>query len=150
MHGAVAQGVGAALYEEVVYDEAGQILTGSLTEYAVPRAGDAPSIKTQHLEVESPTTVGGFRGMGEGGTIGAPAAIANTLPDALAPLGAPDNTGTPVPLIAKEEAGFRGAAGCDGAAPDALRGRDLETLAAKRRRQAGGNRGTRVSDEGSA
>ena len=84
VHGAVAQGIGAALYEEVVYDETGQILTASLTDYAVPRAGDAPSIKTQHLEVESPTTVGGFRGMGEGGTIGAPAAIAN----ALAPLGA--------------------------------------------------------------
>jgi carbon-monoxide dehydrogenase large subunit len=88
VHGAVAQGIGAALYEEVVYDEAGQILTASLTDYAVPRAGDAPSIKTQHLEVESPTTVGGFRGMGEGGTIGAPAAIANALADALAPLGA--------------------------------------------------------------
>jgi len=88
VHGAVAQGIGAALYEEVVYDEAGQILTASLTDYAVPRAGDAPSIKTQHLEVESPTTIGGFRGMGEGGTIGAPAAIANALADALTPLDA--------------------------------------------------------------
>ena len=86
VHGAVAQGIGAALHEEV-YDEAGQILTASLTDYAVPRAADVPSIKTQHLETESPTTVGGFRGMGEGGTIGAPAAMANALADALTPLG---------------------------------------------------------------
>ena len=88
VHGAVAQGIGAALYEEVVYDETGQILTASLTDYAVPRAGDGPEIKIQHLELEPPTTVGGFRGMGEGGTIGAPAAIANALADALTPLGA--------------------------------------------------------------
>ena len=87
VHGAVAQGIGAALYEEVIYDEAGQILTASLIDYAIPRAGDVPSVNTQHLEVESPTTVGGFRGMGEGGTIGAPAAIANALTDALTPLG---------------------------------------------------------------
>lgn len=88
VHGAVAQGIGAALYEEVIYDEAGQILTASLTDYALPRAGDVPWINTQHLEIESPTTVGGFRGMGEGGTIGAPAAIANALTDALEPLDA--------------------------------------------------------------
>src|SRR5215831_9358713 len=85
---ALARGIGAALYEEVVYDEAGQILTARLTDYAVPRTGDAPSIKAQHLEAESPTTVGGFRGKGDGGTIGAPAAIANALADALTPLGA--------------------------------------------------------------
>ena len=88
VHGAVAQGIGAALYEEVVYDESGQILTASLIDYALPRAGDVPAISTRHLEVESPTTAGGFRGMGEGGTIGAPAAIANALADALEPLGA--------------------------------------------------------------
>jgi len=88
VHGAVAQGIGAALYEEVVYDETGQILTANLTDYALPRAGDVPAISTRHLEAESPTTVGGFRGMGEGGTIGAPAAIANALTDALMALGA--------------------------------------------------------------
>src|SRR5207253_4433748 len=64
VHGAVAQGIGAALYEEVIYDETGQILTASLVDYALPRAGDVPTINTQHLEVESPTTIGGFRGMG--------------------------------------------------------------------------------------
>jgi aerobic carbon-monoxide dehydrogenase large subunit len=87
VHGAVVQGIGAALYEEVVYDETGQILTASLIDYALPRAGDVPAIMSRHLEIESPTTVGGFRGMGEGGTIGAPAAVANALADALAPLG---------------------------------------------------------------
>jgi aerobic carbon-monoxide dehydrogenase large subunit len=88
VHGAVAQGIGAALYEEVVYDEAGQPLTGSFADYLVPSAAEVPPIETLHIEGESPTTLGGFRGMGEGGTIGAPAAIANALADALAPLGA--------------------------------------------------------------
>jgi carbon-monoxide dehydrogenase large subunit len=87
VHGAVAQGVGAALYEEVIYDAAGQLLTASLADYLVPSATEVPAMTTVHLEAESPSTVGGFRGMGEGGTIGAPAAIANALADALAPLG---------------------------------------------------------------
>jgi carbon-monoxide dehydrogenase large subunit len=88
VHGAVAQGIGAALYEEIVYDETGQLLTASLVDYVIPAAGNVPAIETVHIEAESPTTLGGFRGMGEGGTIGAPAAIANALADALAPLGA--------------------------------------------------------------
>jgi carbon-monoxide dehydrogenase large subunit len=88
VHGGVAQGIGAALYEEIVYDETGQLLTASLADYVIPAAGEVPSIETIHLEAESPSTLGGFRGMGEGGTIGAPAAIANALADALAPFGA--------------------------------------------------------------
>jgi aerobic carbon-monoxide dehydrogenase large subunit len=88
VHGAVAQGIGAALYEEIVYDEAGQLLTASLADYGIPIASEVPAITTRHLETLSPATVGGFRGMGEGGTIGAPAAIANALADALAPFGA--------------------------------------------------------------
>jgi hypothetical protein len=88
VHGAVAQGIGAALYEEVLYDHAGQLLTASLADYVIPTASEVPSITTVHLEAESASTLGGFRGMGEGGTIGAPAAIANALSDALAPLGA--------------------------------------------------------------
>jgi carbon-monoxide dehydrogenase large subunit len=87
VHGAVAQGIGAALYEEVVYDGSGQLLTASLADYVVPGAADVPPITTVHLEAELPSTMGGFRGMGEGGTIGAPAAVANALADALAPLG---------------------------------------------------------------
>jgi aerobic carbon-monoxide dehydrogenase large subunit len=71
----------------VVYDAAGQLLTASLADYVIPSASEVPSVETVHLEAEAPSTVGGFRGMGEGGTIGAPAAIANALADALAPLG---------------------------------------------------------------
>jgi carbon-monoxide dehydrogenase large subunit len=87
VHGAVAQGIGAALCEEVVYDADGQLLTASLLDYAIPTASGVPPIETVHIEAASPTTEGGFRGMGEGGTIGAPAAVANALTDALAPLG---------------------------------------------------------------
>jgi len=87
VHGGVAQGIGAALYEEVVYDQQGQINTASLVDYLVPSACEIPPMQVVHLESVSPTTLGGFRGMGEGGTIGAPAALANALTDALAPLG---------------------------------------------------------------
>jgi carbon-monoxide dehydrogenase large subunit len=83
VHGAVAQGIGAALYEEVIYDEGGQLLTASLADYAIPIAAEIPAIETLHIETELPATLGGFRGMGEGGTIGAPAAVANALADAL-------------------------------------------------------------------
>jgi len=87
VHGGVAQGIGAALYEEVVYDIEGQLHTASLVDYLVPAASDIPPMQVVHLDTVSPTTLGGFRGMGEGGTIGAPAAVANAIADALAPLG---------------------------------------------------------------
>jgi len=87
VHGGVAQGIGAALYEEVVYDEEGQILTASLVDYLVPAAGEIPPMDVTHVEAALPPTIGGYRGMGEGGTIGAPAAVANAVADALAPLG---------------------------------------------------------------
>ena len=86
VHGGVAQGIGAALYEEIVYDPDGQILTGNLADYLAPFATEVPSMDVIHVESPSPTTLGGFRGMGEGGTIGAPAAIANAIADALSPL----------------------------------------------------------------
>ncbi len=87
VHGGVAQGIGAALYEEVVYDAQGHINTASLVDYLVPSACEIPSMQLVHVESASPTTLGGFRGMGEGGTIGAPAAVANAVADALSPLG---------------------------------------------------------------
>ena len=87
VHGGVAQGIGAALLEELVYDETGQLTTASLADYLIPAAGDVPPMQVVHVEAELPATLGGFRGMGEGGTIGAPAAIANAISDALAPLG---------------------------------------------------------------
>jgi carbon-monoxide dehydrogenase large subunit len=87
VHGGVAQGIAAALLEEVVYDAEGQLLTGSLVDFAMPSAAEIPSIRAMHVESESPSTLGGYRGMGEGGTIGALAAVANAVSDALAPLG---------------------------------------------------------------
>jgi carbon-monoxide dehydrogenase large subunit len=83
VQGAVAQGIGVALLEEVIHDDNGQILTASLADYLVPIAGTIPSIGIVHVETVLPPTQGGFRGMGEGGTIGAPAAIANAVSDAL-------------------------------------------------------------------
>jgi carbon-monoxide dehydrogenase large subunit len=87
VHGGVAQGIGAALFEEVVFNDDGQPLTASLVDYLIPTAAEIPDIEVVHIEADSPTTLGGYRGMGEGGTIGAPAAIANALSDALSPLG---------------------------------------------------------------
>jgi carbon-monoxide dehydrogenase large subunit len=87
VQGAVAQGIGAALLEEVVHDDSGQSVTASLADYLVPLASNIPPIGIVHVEAELPNTLGGFRGMGEGGTIGAPAAIANAVSDALSPLG---------------------------------------------------------------
>ena len=87
VHGGVAQGIGVALMEEVVHDASGQILTASLMDYVVPTAVEIPHMDVLHMETELPDNIGGFRGMGEGGTIGAPAALANAITDALAPLG---------------------------------------------------------------
>ena len=87
VHGAVAQGISEALGERLVYDDSGQLLTGSFMDYALPTAGDLPSFTLGHLETPSPLTPGGHKGMGEGGTIGAPAAIANAVADAVKPLG---------------------------------------------------------------
>jgi carbon-monoxide dehydrogenase large subunit len=87
VHGAVAQGIGAALLEEIHYDDDGQLVTASLADYLLPLASNIPHIGIVHVEAELPNNVGGFRGMGEGGTIGAPAAIANAISDALSPLG---------------------------------------------------------------
>ena len=87
VHGGVAQGVGGALFEEMVYDASGQLLTGSLMDYAVPKADDLPPIETIHLEFPSPRNPLGVKGLGEGGAISPPAAIANAIEDALAPFG---------------------------------------------------------------
>jgi carbon-monoxide dehydrogenase large subunit len=97
IHGAVAQGLGEALLEELVYDEGGQLLTATLMDYAVPRADGLPSFEIGHLETPSPRMPGGFKGMGEGGTIGAPAALANAVADAVRPLSL-----TRLPIRAKD------------------------------------------------
>jgi carbon-monoxide dehydrogenase large subunit len=88
MHGAVAQGVGQALTEQCVYDPAtGQLVSGSLLEYAIPRAADLPAFSVTSRDVPSPTNPLGVKGAGEGGTVGAPGAVIHAILDALAPLG---------------------------------------------------------------
>jgi carbon-monoxide dehydrogenase large subunit len=81
--GGIAQGIGGGLFEEIVYDGAGQLLTSSLMDYAIPRARDIPQIATIHLECPSPRNPLGVKGVGEGGAIAPPAALANAVEDAL-------------------------------------------------------------------
>ncbi len=83
--GGVAQGIGNALLEEIVYDETGNILTATLADFLPPTSREIPPIEILHLETVSPETVTGSKGLGEGGAIGAPAAVLNAINDALAP-----------------------------------------------------------------
>jgi carbon-monoxide dehydrogenase large subunit len=84
--GGLAQGVGEALMERIVY-EGGQLLTGSLMDYQVPRASDIPPVRLTSAPVSSAANALGAKGVGEAGNIGVPAAIANAIHDALRPLG---------------------------------------------------------------
>jgi carbon-monoxide dehydrogenase large subunit len=88
VRGGVVQGIGGALMEHCVYDDTGQLLTSTLMEYPIPTAADLPAIEVHHLETPAPNLAGGFKGAGEAGTSGAPAAILNAVNDALAPSGA--------------------------------------------------------------
>lgn len=88
--GGIAQGLGEALLERIVYDEDAQLVTGSLTDYALPRADDMPEISITTMSTPSPFNLLGAKGVGEAGAIGAPAAILNAVHDALAPLGVGD------------------------------------------------------------
>jgi aerobic carbon-monoxide dehydrogenase large subunit len=93
VHGGIAQGVGQALMEEVVYDsDSGQLLTGSFMDYAMPRAADLPAFHTAFIETPAPSNPLGVKGGSESGTIGAPAAIGNAVIDALWHLGVRDIT----------------------------------------------------------
>ncbi len=85
IHGGVAQGVGGGLLEEMVYDGQGQLLTGTFMDYLVPTAMELPPIETVHLEFPSPRNPLGIKGIGEGGAISPPAALANAVEDALQP-----------------------------------------------------------------
>ena len=87
VRGGVAQGIGNALYEEIIYDDDGNILTTSLADYLVPTAMEIPNIEIVHLETISDASITGAKGLGEGGAIGAPAAVINAVVDALQPLG---------------------------------------------------------------
>ena len=87
VQGGVAQGVGGALFEHLVYDENGTLVTASLMDYLLPTAAEVPPIEVHHLESPSPLVPGGFKGMGEGGAVNAPAAVLGAVNDALSPLG---------------------------------------------------------------
>lgn len=81
--GAVAQGLGNAVYEQLIYDENGQLITGTFVDYLLPTATEMPDIEIHHLETPSDRNPGGFKGVAEAGTVGAPSAIANAVADAL-------------------------------------------------------------------
>jgi len=99
LHGGIAQALGAALFEEIVYDrESGQLVNGSMMDYFMPTAADLPRLELDHTEVASPVTPFGVRGIGESGTIPPGAAVANALADALSPYGVEINR---LPLTAE-------------------------------------------------
>ena len=87
VHGGVTQGIGQALMEEAVYDESGQLVTGSMMDYAVPKAEDVPSFELERTETPSTTNPLGIKGAGETGTIASSPAVINAVVDALSPFG---------------------------------------------------------------
>ena len=87
VHGGATQGLGQALYEQIIYDETGQLITGSLMDYSLPTAEMVPPFVTTYLETPSPLNPLGVKGMGEGATTGTPPAIVNAVVDALEPFG---------------------------------------------------------------
>lgn len=87
VHGGIAQGIGNALLEEIIYDEYGGILTASLADYLPPTAREIPPIELHHIETPSTNSITKAKGLGEGGAIGAPAAVINAINDALSPFG---------------------------------------------------------------
>ncbi|HZP78238.1 MAG TPA: xanthine dehydrogenase family protein molybdopterin-binding subunit [Pseudolabrys sp.] len=87
VHGGVAQGIGNALLEEIIYDETGNILSSTLADYLPPTAHEIPPIELHHIETHTEASITKAKGLGEGGAIGAPAAVMNAINDALAPFG---------------------------------------------------------------
>lgn len=85
--GGICQGIGSALYEQFVYDDEATPLNGSFASYLMPTFMEMPRVRIEHMATPSPYTYQGMKGTGEGGRIGAPAAIASAIEDALAPLG---------------------------------------------------------------
>ncbi len=87
VHGGIAQGIGNALFEEIVYDQDGNAQTATLADYTPPTARDIPPIELHHIESPAASSITGAKGLGEGGAIGAPAALLNAVNDALSPFG---------------------------------------------------------------
>jgi carbon-monoxide dehydrogenase large subunit len=88
IQGGVAQGIGAALFEKLPYDEDGQPLVATFMEYVLPTAAELPRLTMEHQHTPSPNIPGGMKGVGEAGVIGSPAAVVAAIEDALAPYGA--------------------------------------------------------------
>jgi carbon-monoxide dehydrogenase large subunit len=89
VHGGLAQGIAEGLYEEATYDEEGNLTSGNMGAYRVPSAAELPSFETDHVVTPSTSNPGGWKGVGEAGTIGSPPAVVNAVIDALSPLGSP-------------------------------------------------------------
>jgi aerobic carbon-monoxide dehydrogenase large subunit len=124
IHGGVVHAIGQALYEQVVYDEDGQLVTGTFVDYALPTAAEVPSLETDRTETPSPVNSLGVKGVGEAGTIGATPAIAAAVVDALAPLGV---TELDMPLTPMRVWQAIHAAGAGGSGPRATeQGRSLD------------------------
>jgi carbon-monoxide dehydrogenase large subunit len=87
VHGGIAQGIGNALFEEIIYDALGNVQTATLADYMPPTAREIPPIELHHIETPAASSVTGAKGLGEGGAIGAPAAVLNAINDALSPFG---------------------------------------------------------------
>ena len=96
IRGGIVQGIGAALFEHCLYDDAGQMLNGTMMDYLVPMAGEMPDIDIGHVVTPTADSELGAKGAGEAGTAGAPAAVMNAINDALRPLGAAPITCMPI------------------------------------------------------
>jgi aerobic carbon-monoxide dehydrogenase large subunit len=96
IRGGIVQGIGAALFEHCLYDEAGQLLNGNMMDYLVPMAGEMPDIEVGHVVTPTADSELGAKGAGEAGTAGAPACVMNAVNDALRPLGAAPITAMPI------------------------------------------------------
>jgi carbon-monoxide dehydrogenase large subunit len=87
LHGGIAQGIGNALFEEIIHDKFGNVQTATLADYMPPTSREIPPIELHHIETPTEASITGAKGLGEGGAIGAPAAVLNAVNDALAPFG---------------------------------------------------------------
>jgi carbon-monoxide dehydrogenase large subunit len=87
VHGGIVHAIGQALYEQVVYDDEGQLVTGTFVDYALPTAAEVPSFETDRTETPSPVNSLGVKGVGEAGTIAATPAVVSAVLDALEPTG---------------------------------------------------------------
>ena len=143
VHGGIVHAVGQALYEQVVYDDEGQLVTGTFVDYALPTAAELPSFETDRTETPSPVNSLGVKGVGEAGTIAATPAVAAAVLDALEPVGVRDLDMPFTPLRVWQA--IQAAKGDGGAPPDSEQGRDVP-----RHGQGAAGSGPARPDEGGA